>query len=216
MYSASVHKCARFRLRSSHLPSSLPLSAFVLLSFRPFSSRGPCSTRTRSCLPQPEPSSALVEDRLSFTDRFLSALLLLTVAFWPFGETGRREWRVRTEFFLHHPLICFEVLPNAALLISELLPPLEDSAGTRGHVSPPLPKAFVPTSAPFRIVFKWIVRVLPWLRGCYTARLSTCGQQALLSIDGRLCEFILVVSSAAYKGLLSTRTDWPLFLAFLS
>lgn len=134
-----------------------------------------------------------------------------------FEETGRREWRARTEFFLHHPLICFEVLPNAALLISELLPPLQDSRrNPRDTCRLRCQRRSSQRQRRSASFSSGLCEPFRGRAGCYTARLSTCGQQALLSIDGRRCEFILVVSSAAYKGLLSTRTDWPLFLELSS
>lgn len=197
----------------------LPLSAFRHLSLRPGHIRKRHIWQPSFAHPQNQKLSPLCtlhlnplnpgEKHLSVTNNFLSALLVLMVAFWPL-RAWRREWRVRMEFFLHHPLICFEFLPNATLLISELLPvsnSLQKSADTCQLHCREVP---LNVSAGPCIISSGL-QVLSWLHGYYTVWLSTHEQQALLSIDRRHCEFIRLVSSVAYKGLLSKHGQIGLF-----
>lgn len=55
---------------------------------------------------------------------------------------------MRMEFFLDHPFICFEFLPNVTLLKSELLPSQTVCRNPQTRVSSTAEK-FMSTSAPF-------------------------------------------------------------------
>lgn len=159
--------------------------------------------------------------RNSYRPQIISCLLclVLMVAFWPLRD-WRRERRVRTEFFLHHPVVCLEFLPNQTLLESELPPPTphqkKRSAEIRRHASAPL---LTSSSQPQRRSlhnFKWIASPLVAARRLHCEIVHAWTAGLIVHWWTTLWVYPTRVLCGLQRTPLKARTDWPLFLAFLS